>query len=155
MSGSYCVNSKVVNRKGRLSRLVGIVLGLVILSGLVIVRPFLNYSNALSRGEALTQKGDYDAAFFAFGDAIRRSPNDPVPYFKRAVAMSKAMKHSKAQIDLNEVIRLSPNFGPAYRLRANAYRAQGLESKASEDDGIADRFGAAKDFDAICQETPS
>ncbi len=136
-------------------RVLGIVIGVIVLFALASIRPLLRYSNDLTRGDTLTQKGDYQAAFHAYGDAIRRSPDDPVAYFKRAIAMSKAMGYSKAQIDLNDVIRLAPKFGPAYRLRAIAERAQGLDKKAIGDDAIADQLGAPTDLDGIYFSSPA
>jgi tetratricopeptide (TPR) repeat protein len=138
-----------------IKRGIAIVIGILVFFSLASIRPLLRYSTDLARGEKLTQEGDYKAAFYAYGDAIRRSPDDPTAYFKRAIAMSKAMSHSKAQIDLNDVIRLAPKFGPAYRLRAIAERAQGLEKKAMEDDVVADKLGAPTDLDAIYVSSPA
>ncbi len=60
-----------------------------------------------------------------------------------------------AQIDLNDVIRLAPKFGPAYRLLAIAERARGLEKKAMEDDAVADKLGAPTDLDEIYVSSPA
>lgn len=138
-----------------IKRGIAIVIGILVFFALASIRPLLRYSTDMAKGEKLTQEGDYKAAFYAYGDVIRRSPDDPVAYFKRAIAMSKAMSHSKAQIDLNDVIRLAPKFGPAYRLRAIAERAQGLEKKAMEDDAVADKLGAPTDLDEIYLSSPA
>lgn len=56
---------------------------------------------------------------------------------------------SRAQMDLNDLIRLRPNLGEAYRLRAVCYRAQGIQQRAAEDDAIAGRPGAPKVIDDV------
>ena len=137
-----------------MKRVLGIGASIIVLFVLFSIRPLLRLSDALTRGDNLVEKGEYDSAYFAYGDAIRRSPDSPVPYFKRAIAMSKAKIHSKTQIDLNDVIRLAPKFGAAYRLRAIAERALGLERKAQEDDLMADQLGAPTDINAVYLELP-
>ncbi|MGV2337131.1 MAG UNVERIFIED_CONTAM: hypothetical protein LVR18_24585 [Planctomycetaceae bacterium] len=107
------------------------------------------YNDTLSNGQAAVAAGNVQSAFLAYGDAIRKRPDSPEPYFHRAAAMLQLGSFSKAQIDLNDLIRMRPNFGEAYRLRAVCYRAVGIEQKAAEDDAIADKLGAPKVIDDI------
>lgn len=77
---------------------------------------------------------------------IRRNPQDPLAYFRRAVAMHQSGQFNKAIVDLNDAIRLQPDFGAAYRLRARAYEGQRLTEKATADDQAADRLQAPTDI---------
>ena len=138
-----------------MKRIIGIVVSIAVLFLLLYLRPLIRFTDDVSRGNALTEKGDFNSAFFAYGNAIQRSPTNPLPYFKRAIAMYKAQSFSKSQADLNDVVRLAPKFGAAYRLRAMVTRQQGLEKKAKEDDAIADQLSAPTDLESICSQSPS
>jgi tetratricopeptide (TPR) repeat protein len=122
----------------------GVAVALVFLIVTSVLRRASRYSDAIASGNANTEAGDVDSAFFAYGDAIRMRPDQAEGYFLRAAAMLKLNSFNKAQVDLNDVIRMRPDFGEAYRLRALCYRAQGLLKKADEDDATADRLGAPK-----------
>lgn len=124
--------------------IIGVPVALVVLVLLLTFRGESRYSSSLAQAKAKADAGDADGAFFTYGDAIRMAPDRVDAYFLRAAAMLKLKNYSKAQIDLNDIIRMQPNFGEAYRLRAECYRAQGLEDKGNEDDAVADRLGAAK-----------
>ena len=123
---------------------VGIVVAIAVMSGLSYMRSGSRFSSWIAQGKKYTEAGNVDGAFLSYGDAIHIDPKRPDGYFLRAAAMLKLNRHTKAQVDLNDVIRLRPNFGEAYRLRALCFRAQGISDKADEDDAAADRLGAPK-----------
>jgi len=50
----------------------------------------------------------------------------------------------KAQMDFDEVLRLRPDFGPGYRMRALSMQAQRLKERYEADHAEADRLGAPK-----------
>lgn len=124
--------------------IIGIPVALVVLVLLLTFRGESRYVSLMAQAKAKADVGNIDGAFLTYGDAIRIQPDRVDAYFLRAAAMLKLKNYSKAQVDLNEVIRMKPNFGEAYRLRAECYRAQGIEEKGNEDDASADRLGAAK-----------
>jgi tetratricopeptide (TPR) repeat protein len=130
-------------------RILGILASIVVVFGLLLLVPLLKSSNRINRAESLAASGDYKGAFYAYGDVIQRNPKDPLPYFRRAIAMHQSGQFSKAIIDLNDAIRLKPDFGAAYRLRARAYESQSLREKAAADDESADRLQAPKDLATI------
>jgi tetratricopeptide (TPR) repeat protein len=132
-----------------MKRILSIVVCIAVFFGLMAVRPYLRLTDNIQRGDSLAAQGEYDKAFYAYGDALHRFPDNPLPYFRRAIAMQNAGKHTKAQVDLGDVIRLRPNFGPAYRLRAESLRAQGLQDKAKQDDARADELKTGKDLAAL------
>jgi tetratricopeptide (TPR) repeat protein len=127
--------------------LIGIAVAIAVFFGLSMMRGESRYTSAISNGKAKVDAGDVNGAFLAYGDAIRIKPDQPEGYFLRAAAMLKLDSFSKSQMDLNEVIRMRPNFGEAYRLRAVCCRAQGLADKAAEDEATADRLGAPKSIE--------
>lgn len=63
--------------------------------------------------------------------------------------MHKSGQYNKALVDLNDAIRMKPDFGAAYRLRARANEAQGLVEKAAADDKLADDYNAPKLLDEL------
>ena len=131
-----------------MSKAMRLALGIPLFIVFASVRGWLrqesSYNDSLGSGQSAVASGNADSAFLAYGDAIRKRPDSPEPYFLRAVAMLQLGSFSKAQIDLNELIRMRPNFGAPYRLRAVCYRAMGIQQKAAEDDAIADNLGAPK-----------
>ncbi len=132
-----------------LKRLLGIVAAICVLFVLMIVRPILRASSNMDRGEKLAASGDYDGAYYAFGDAIRQAPDNPWPYFRRAAAMHRSGQYNKSLVDLNDAIRMKPDFGAAYRLRARSNEAQGLIEKAAADDKMADDYNAPQLLEEI------
>lgn len=124
--------------------IIGIAVALAVFLGLAFFRGESRFSSAIAQGKKYAEAGDVNGAFLSYGDAIRIDPKRPDGYFLRAAAMLKLNKHTKAQVDLNDLIRLRPNFGEAYRLRALCCRAQGISEKADEDDAKADSLGAPK-----------
>jgi tetratricopeptide (TPR) repeat protein len=127
-------------------RIVGIFASIVVVVVLILVRPMLRNADSFSRADSLAAKGDYNGAFHAYGDVIRRNPQDSLAYFRRGVAMHQSGQFNKAIVDLNDAIRLQPDFGAAYRLRARAYEGQRLTEKATTDDQAADRLQAPTDI---------
>lgn len=132
-----------------MKRILGILVSIVVLFVLLLVRPMMRNADSFNRADSLAASGDYEGAYYAYGDVIRRNPQDPLAYFRRAVAMHQSGQFNKAIVDLNDAIRLKPDFGAAYRLRARAYEGQRLTEKATSDDQAADRLQAPTDITAV------
>jgi tetratricopeptide (TPR) repeat protein len=131
------------------NRLIGIVVCVVVVLSLLLLRPLLRTADSMARGDNLVAAKDFRGAFYAYGDAIQRNPNNPLPYFRRAVAMHKSGQLNKTIVDLNDAIRLKPDFAAALRLRANAYQQLGLKEKAASDQQRADQLLAPSEIDEI------
>jgi tetratricopeptide (TPR) repeat protein len=132
-----------------MKRILGILVSIVVLFVLLLVRPMQRNADSFSRADSLAANGDYQGAYYAYGDVIRRKPQDPLAYFRRGVAMHQSGQFNKAIVDLNDAIRLKPDFGAAYRLRARAYEGQRLTEKATADDQAADRLQAPTDIATV------
>ncbi len=74
------------------------------------------YSN---RGEAWSDKKEYDKAIYDYNEAIRLDPNFQMAYGNRGDAWSHKKEYGKAIADYNEAIRLDP--GDAYNWNARAW----------------------------------
>ena len=72
------------------------------------------------RATAHAMRGDYDAAVADATQAMKLCLREPAPYFARGFAYRKQGDPVKALADLDEAIRLKPQFGEAYRERGHA-----------------------------------
>lgn len=61
-----------------MNRILGVVVSIAVLFMLLYLRPLVRFTDDISRGNALTEKGEFNSAFFAYGNAIQRSPNNPL-----------------------------------------------------------------------------
>ncbi len=102
------------------------------------------YGNAIDNGDTLVRIGKYEQAASYYQQAIHIDANNPIAYFHRAVAYQRSANHMKAQMDFDEVLRLRPDFGPGYRMRALSMQAQRLKERYEADQAEADRLGAPK-----------
>ncbi|MCU0721984.1 MAG: hypothetical protein MUC83_19905 [Pirellula sp.] len=64
-------------------RIIGIFAAIVVVVVLMLVRPMLRNADSFSRADSLAAKGDYNGAFYAYGDVIRRNPQDPLAFWSR------------------------------------------------------------------------
>ena len=88
---------------------------------------------ALQKGKASFDKGDYDAAIAAFSELIRLDPKNAEAYFYRAGAFSGKGEYDKAIADCSEAIRLKPGYANAYSGRAFAFTMKGDQHEAIAD----------------------
>lgn len=73
-----------------------------------------------NRGNAYTTKGDYDRAIPDFDESIKLNPAyAKKPFNNRGVAYSRKGEYDLA-INLDEAIKLDPNYGGAFANRAES-----------------------------------
>jgi tetratricopeptide (TPR) repeat protein len=120
--------------------------GCIVLSigGLSVYSRLNPYRSAVQSGDAAFQGGNFAGAAEYYQKAIRLDPKKPEAYFHRAIVYQKAGDHRKAQMDFNDLLRLRPNFGPGYRMRAATLRALRLDDAAADDHDKADKLGVDK-----------
>ena len=102
----------------------------VVLLGLLLAVPslaaeFKSAKEAIEKGTALLDKGNYDKAIAAFSEAIRLDPKDARAYYNRARAFGLKGDPNKAITDSDEAIRLDPKFANAFYNRACAELEKG------------------------------
>lgn len=118
--------------------------GCIVLSivGLFIYSRLNPYDSAIRSGDAAFNSGNFSSAAEYYQKAIKIDPKEPLAYLHRAVMYQKAGDHLKAQMDFNDLLRLKPDFGPGYRLRAATLRALRLDEASAKDIAMADKLGA-------------
>jgi tetratricopeptide (TPR) repeat protein len=86
------------------------------------------------RGEELFDQGDYDAAVFMLGEAVRKDTGNAHLYVRLAVAqtMCAPPRLDGALDNLNTALRISPNDGQAWLNRGNVLERQGDLEPAEE-----------------------
>ncbi|CAK7896915.1 heat shock protein Sti1p [[Candida] anglica] len=77
-------------------------------------------------------KGDWPAAVKAYGEMIKRAPEDARGYSNRAAALAKLMSFPDAVRDCNSAIEKDPKFIRAYIRKANAQLAMREYSQVME-----------------------
>jgi len=87
-----------------------------------------------NRGLAYLSKGDDLKAVADFTEAIKISPKLSKAYGNRGIALLKLKQIDLAIGDFTEAIHLAPADANGYALRAKAYRAQGDDKNAAEDE---------------------
>ena len=90
-------------------------------------------NEALQKGKASSDKGDYDAAIAAFSELIRLDPKNAEAYFYRGWTYECKGDHDKAIADCSEAIRLKPGYADAYSGRAFAFTMKGDRHEAIAD----------------------
>jgi len=99
------------------------------------------FKASLDRGTELLNKGDYDGAIAAFGEAAKLNPKDVRPLSRRGTAWFRKTEFQKAVDDFTAALKISPDPGD-YVNRGRSY--WGLD-RVSE---------AIADFDAAIQSAP-
>jgi tetratricopeptide (TPR) repeat protein len=74
-----------------------------------------------NRGNAYSDKNDYDRAIADFNEAIRLDPKYAFPYDGRGKAYYSKNDLNHAFADFDQAIRLDPKFAGAYNNRGNVY----------------------------------
>jgi tetratricopeptide (TPR) repeat protein len=87
----------------------------------------------IDRGDAWTDKGEYDKAIADYNLAIKRAPNNYRAYNERGNAWAWKGEFDKAIVDYNQAIRLNPSNAVAYCNRGDCWREKGDNDKALAD----------------------
>src|SRR5215475_8264986 len=77
------------------------------------------------RGNAYSEKGDYDRAIPDYDQAIRLNPSHANTFSNRGVAYARKGDYDRAILDYSEAIRLNPNHADAFSNRGVAYARKG------------------------------
>ncbi|RFU25379.1 hypothetical protein B7463_g10949, partial [Scytalidium lignicola] len=72
-------------------------------------------------GNKKFKESDWPGAVEAYGEMIKRSPNDPRGYSNRAAAFIKLLEFPSALEDCEKAIKIDPKFVRAYIRKAQAY----------------------------------
>jgi tetratricopeptide (TPR) repeat protein len=94
---------------------------------------FLAFNN---RAVAYLAKGDYDHAISDFSEQIKLRP-DAEAFTDRGRAYAQKKEYDQAIADCNMATKLDPDFGPAYVVRADAYRSKRDRQRALAEYRIA------------------
>ena len=86
--------------------------------------------DAINRGNAYLEQGEYDRAVAEYTVAIGLNPQDADACYKRGVAYSRQGEYERAIADYTTAIRLNPKFVQAYMRRGFAYGEQGDHGRA-------------------------
>ena len=86
-----------------------------------------------NRGDAYTEKGDYDRAVQDFDQSIKLNPTNAKPFNNRGVAYLKKGEYDLAIKNLEEAIRLDPNYVKAFINRAETYEKKNEYDRAARD----------------------
>jgi Lipoprotein NlpI, contains TPR repeats len=71
-----------------------------------------------NRGDAYTEKENYDLALLDFEQSIKHNPTYAKPFNNRGVANLKKGEYDRALENLNQAIKLDPNYAAAFANRA-------------------------------------
>src|SRR3984885_2122000 len=96
-----------------------------------------------NRGNAYTDKGEYELAIQDYDESIKLNPNYAKPFNNRGVAYQKKGDYDRAIKDFDAAINIDPKYGDAFANRAEIYQKKG------------DYPGALKDFDEAIRLQPA
>lgn len=107
------------------------------------------------RGSLYVKKGDLEKGLADYNEAIEKHPDEPQPYYYRALVWNQKKEYDKAIADLNEALKIYPDY-------ANVYLERGLSkyNKNDIDAAIADfdlaiksfpEYGSAYYFKGMCR----
>jgi stress-induced-phosphoprotein 1 len=71
---------------------------------------------AREEGNVLFKSGDFAGAVKSYTESIKRDPSDARGYNNRAAAYTKLVALPEALKDVNEAIKIDPNFGEGFSL---------------------------------------
>jgi len=92
------------------------------------------------RGDALSQKRDYDNAIAAFNSAVEADPDNIRIIDARGIAYERKGQDDLAMADYNFALQKRPNFGAAYNNRGTLYWRKGALQSALDDFNLAVKF---------------
>ena len=90
-------------------------------------------AESFKRGKALNQQGKFAQAMKCFDDAIRTENNYPQALVERSLLLMRAGNSDKALADLDEAVRLRPEFAHAFMLRGQVHGSRGEMPAAADD----------------------
>lgn len=96
-----------------------------------------------NRGNAYTDKGQYDLAIQDYDESIKLNPNYAKAFNNRGVAYQKKGEYDRAIEDFDTAIKIDPDYATAFANRAETYRKKG------------DYSSALKDFDEALRQQPT
>ncbi len=94
-----------------------------------------------ARGGLHLRRGNADAAITDFREVVRMRPNNVFALFGLGSAYAQAKDWRSAIAPLTDAIERKPDYGVAYRLRAEVYKALGNSAMADADKAAAKRLG--------------
>jgi tetratricopeptide (TPR) repeat protein len=97
-------------------------------------------SEAVKRGIAYRNKGDWKQAIREFDAAIKQNPKDYYAYAWRGRAYGAIDKHDAAIADCSTAIKLNPNDAASYLNRGKAYGSKGDYARAISDATVCIRL---------------
>jgi len=86
----------------------------------------------LSKGEALTNLGQFDKAIACLDEAIGLAPSDPAPWVKKGYALEKSGKFEDALKCYDQAIAVDANYSVAYLLKGGVFNRLQRYSEAIE-----------------------
>jgi len=92
------------------------------------------------RGEALSQKRDYDNAIAAFNSAVEADPDNIRIVEARAIAHQRKGQDDLAMADYNLALQKRPTYGAAYNDRGTLYMRKRALQSALDDFNLAVKF---------------
>ena len=92
-------------------------------------------------GLAHAGNGDYDRAIASFDRAVELGRDSVLARYQRGRILQMRMEYGNAIVDFSEVIRLNPNYGPAYQNRGICHLRSDREDFARADFDKARKMG--------------
>lgn len=88
-------------------------------------------NEAKDKGNAVFKDGKYAEAIEWYTEAIKRNPQNHVPYSNRAAAYTKLLEFGLAEADCNKCIEIKPDFMKGYMRKANCLKLNGAREMSS------------------------
>lgn len=107
------------------------------------------YEDAVQRGHAKMESGQFRAAIFEYNDAIAQNPSDGGLYMARGLARAQLDDFSGALADFTQAVTLQPDSSQAYFGRAAMKHNLGQEEGAAADCDIALELAQADGDDEL------
>jgi len=119
-----------------MTRTFWLLIGMVLLlaAGSDTMQTELNDAVAYNnRGNAYSDKGQYDQAISDYTKALEINPRYARPYYNRGSAYARKGQYDQAISDYTKALEINPRYARAYYNRGSAYARKGQYDKAWED----------------------